>query len=148
MSWAKVVVGDVPPSFLGKEPTGESVELSEMKGKVVVATFWASWCAPCLKEMDVLEGIQTQVGKDKLEVVAINFKEGKRTYNKIRKKLKNLSITMTHDRRGKISKTYDVNSVPHMFIINKSGFVAHIHRGYGEGMIPILVDELNKLLLE
>lgn len=96
--------------------------------------------------MQTLEGIQRQVGKDQLEIVAINFKEDNRTYRKIKIALKNLEITMTHDKKGKISKKYGVKSVPHMFIVNKQGQVAQIHIGYGESMLPQLIEELNILI--
>ena len=53
---------------------------------------------------------------------------------------------MTHDKKGKISKKYGVKSVPHMFIVNKQGQVAQIHIGYGESMLPQLIEELNILI--
>ena len=145
---AEIKVGEFPPSYLGMNRSGDEVQLSNMKGKVVVATFWASWCPPCMKEMPILEGIQRQVGKDKLEIVAINFKQNKKIYRKIIKILKDIEITLTHDRKGKISKKYNVKSIPHMFIINKQGEIAHIHKGYNESMLPQLVGELNKLVIE
>ena len=143
---AEIKLGDTPPSYLGIDRSGEEIQLSDMKGKVVVATFWATWCPPCMKEMQILEGIQRQVGKDKLEIVAINFKQSKKTYRKIKKLLKDLQITLTHDKKGRISKKYNVKSLPHMFIINKHGEIAHIHIGYSEAMLPQLIDELNELI--
>ena len=123
---AEVLVGDIPPSYLGKDKDGERVELSEMKGKVVVSTFW---CPPCLKEMQVLEGIQRQLGKDKLEVVAINFKEGRKTYRAIVRNLEDFQITLTYDHKGKVANRYKVNTIPRMYIIDKSGRVSYVHKG-------------------
>lgn len=143
---ADVDVGHTPSSYLGVNQHGDDVELENMTGKVVVATFWASWCPPCLKELPILEDIQRQVGKDELEIVAINFKESKKTYNAIKRKLKDLSITLTHDKRGAISKKFDVVAIPHMFIIDKSGKVAYIYRGYGEDSHERIVESLNTLL--
>jgi len=142
----KIKEGDIPPSYLGENRSGQEVSLDEMKGKVVIATFWASWCAPCIAEMTVLEKIQRKVGKDKLEVVAVNFKESKKVYSKIKDRLKDMQITMTHDSNGKISRAYGVRSIPHMFIINRIGLVEKIHHGYGEAVLPELVSEINALL--
>ncbi|PHS13156.1 MAG: thioredoxin family protein [Kangiella sp.] len=143
---AEILVGEIPPSYLGKDKNGVKIELSEMKGKVVVATFWATWCPPCLKEMEVLENIQRQVGKDKLEVVAINFKEGRSKYKRIVKLLKDAQITLTYDRRGIVAKRYNIKSIPRMFIINKLGKISYMHKGYGEKMLAQIVDELNALI--
>ncbi|MDT0583453.1 TlpA disulfide reductase family protein [Brumicola blandensis] len=145
-SFADVEVGDVPPSYLGKNRNGDKVHLREMTGKVVVATFWASWCPPCLKELPILESIQRQIGKDKLEVVAINYQEDKKVFRKLKSQMKKMEITITHDARGTISKRFGVDSLPHMFIIDPRGKVAKVHIGYGESSQQKIVDELNELL--
>ncbi|WKE65107.1 TlpA disulfide reductase family protein [Gallaecimonas kandeliae] len=145
---ANVEEGQRPPSYLGNTPDGQQVQLSERQGKVVVATFWASWCGPCLKEMKVLEAIQRQVGKDRLEIVAINFKEGRRRYRAIVHKLKDFKVTFTHDVHGDLSKEFGVESIPNMFVINKAGLVVDHRIGYNEKGTGTLIDELNKLLTD
>jgi len=51
-------VGDIPPALLGKDRDGHRVDLGEYRGKVVVLTFWASWCGYCLKELPALDALQ------------------------------------------------------------------------------------------
>jgi thiol-disulfide isomerase/thioredoxin len=55
--------------------TGEVVPLSSQRGKVVILTFWASRCAPCRRELAILERAQEVVGKDKLTVFAVSYRE-------------------------------------------------------------------------
>ena len=55
--------------------TGETVPLSSQRGKIVILTFWASWCAPCRRELTNLEKAQRLVGKEKLTVFAVSYKE-------------------------------------------------------------------------
>ena len=143
---AEVNVNDIPPSYLGTDREGNEVKLDDKIGKVVVVTFWASWCPPCLKEIPILDAIQKQVGKDQLEVIAVNFKEDRRRYRKLIKKMTEVSVTMTHDKRGSISQKFGVNAIPHMFMVDKTGKVAHVHLGYDETMLNQIVDELNTLL--
>ena len=50
---------------------GESVSLSDFRGKAVLVNFWATWCAPCLKELPSLDALQSRLGGRKFEVVAI-----------------------------------------------------------------------------
>jgi thiol-disulfide isomerase/thioredoxin len=55
--------------------TGHTAPLSSQRGKVVILTFWASWCAPCRRAVPILEKAQRLLGKDKLTVFAVSFKE-------------------------------------------------------------------------
>ena len=50
---------------------GAAVRLSDFRGKVILVNFWATWCAPCLKELPSLDALQDQLGGRKFEVIAI-----------------------------------------------------------------------------
>lgn len=142
----KLKIGDVAPAYLGKNSQGDEVNLESLRGKITVISFWASWCPPCLKELPVLEKIQNQVGKDKLEVVAINYREPRKHFKKIKRKLSHLQLTLTHDRKGRISKQYGIKSLPHVLVIDKEGKVIYQNLGYNDEGIIALADKLNELL--
>src|SRR5258708_38661120 len=68
-------VGTIAPDFKVRNlVTGEDVTLSSQRGKVVILTFWASWCGPCKRELPILESAERLVGKDKLLVFAISHR--------------------------------------------------------------------------
>lgn len=50
---------------------GEAISLGDFRGRAVLVNFWATWCAPCLKELPSLDSLQAKYGSDKFEVVAI-----------------------------------------------------------------------------
>ena len=50
---------------------GEAIDLSDFRGKAVLVNFWATWCAPCLKELPSLDELQKELGGDDFQVVAI-----------------------------------------------------------------------------
>lgn len=139
-------VGDIPPNYVGRDTDNKKLDLKEMRGKVVVLSFWASWCAPCRKEIPILDSIQAQVGKDHLEVIAINYGEDRRFYKRLVSKMKNAHLTFSHDRRLAVSRRYGIDSLPNLFIINREGTVAFHHVGYDERMLPQLVSEINSVL--
>lgn len=138
--------GEFPPPALGNDRSGQAVDLEQLRGKVVIVTFWASWCGPCRKELPVLGHFQKVVGRDALEVVAVNFKEPRREYNQIIRANREMDLTWVHDARGTLSDQYGVRSVPHMFILDRDGKVAFTHLGYSESLLPQIIEEILSLL--
>ncbi len=139
-------LGDVPSDYLGKDSNGDAVSLKDHKGKIVVISFWASWCPPCLKELPILENIQNKVGEDKVKVIAINFKEDRKKYRKITKLLSSLNLTVTHDKRGTIGKKFGVEAIPNLFIVGKNGELVFHNVGYGDSSIDEIVKVINQQL--
>lgn len=145
---ASLAVGEAPPDSLGVTPKGEEIRISDRRGKVVVVAFWASWCGYCRKQLPVLEAIQQAAGRERLEVVLVNFKEPPQTYREIVRKLKRATLTLTHDRDGTISDAYTVDSVPRLFMIDKAGRVGWTHYGYSEESLPKIGAAVDRLLAE
>jgi len=141
-------VGDAPPDYLGKTPDGEEVRISDRRGKVVLVSFWASWCGYCRQQFPVLDTFQRHVGRDRLEVIVVNFKEPLRDYRQVLRQARSSPVTWTHDRDGAISDAYGVNAVPRLFVIDKYGGLALTRAGYSEEQLPALIDTVNELLAE
>jgi thiol-disulfide isomerase/thioredoxin len=138
-------VGDVPPDGLGRASTGGKVKLSEYRGKIVIISFWASWCPPCRKELPLLAAIQKNATRDKIMVFAVNWKESGDRYRAIVKTLKDVDLTLVSDESGYFGGEYGVSGIPHMIIIGRDGRIAAVHVGYGESEIPTLLKEINGL---
>lgn len=141
-------VGTVPTPDLGKDRQGNPIDLSKLKGKVVIVTFWASWCGPCRKELPVLGHFQKVVGRDALEVIAVNHKEDRRDFNDIVRANRNIDLTWVPDTYGRLNDAWGVRSIPRMFIIDREGTIAFRHIGYSEESLPGIVDEVLSLLPE
>lgn len=139
-------VGQTVPVRLGVDIDGNKVLSTDHLGKVLVISFWASWCPPCRKELPVIDNLQRLAGKDNLTVIAINFGEKKRTFRRFTKLLPDANLTFTHDNKGRIGKKdFGVKGIPHMVIVDQSGKIAHIHIGYGDETVGNLADEINAL---
>jgi thiol-disulfide isomerase/thioredoxin len=138
--------GDVPPDNLGLDGRGHEVHLSDHRGKVVVVSFWASWCGYCRKELPVLAGLQDAAGKDRIEVIAVNTMDDRDVYLALRRKLKDIQLTMTRDASGSVGEAFGIRTIPHLFIVDRAGRIAAEHSGYGEESLQEIVDEVNRQL--
>jgi thiol-disulfide isomerase/thioredoxin len=112
----------------------------------VVLTFWATWCAPCRKEVPILENLQGKVGKDRLVVYAVPFEQTSETYSALVRLFRSWKITLIDDRSGEIARHYGIHSIPHLFLIGRDGRIAAEHLGYGEGTVEQLVADVNAAL--
>jgi thiol-disulfide isomerase/thioredoxin len=141
---ALLAVGAVAPDFKSKDAvTRTPIHLSEQQGKIVVLTFWATWCAPCRKELPILENLQKKVGKDRLIVYAVPFAEPERTYSALVRTFRAWQVTLVDDPHGSIAREYGIKAIPHLFLIGRDGRIAAEHTGYGDGSIQALVDDVN-----
>ena len=141
----KVAIGEKPPTLIGVTPAGDNVETTQFAGKVLVVTFWASWCGPCMKELPMLERVQQIAGKDRIQVVAINTEDGEK-FRKISRTLSALTLQITHDFGKKSTDAYGVKGIPHMLIIGRDGRVVAVHRGYGDSSLDSIIAEINAAL--
>jgi thiol-disulfide isomerase/thioredoxin len=139
--------GEPAPDFVGYNVQGQKLSLSSYVGKVVVLSFWASWCGPCMKELPILEGIARTAGEARIQVVAVNI-EGLYTYRKIATKLSDMKMLVACDTRREAQRSYGVDGIPHMVIIGKDGRIVSVHQGYGEDGVDQVVDDLNRALAQ
>lgn len=139
-------VGAVPPAIQGKDWQGREVDLSAHRGKVVIVTFWASWCGPCRRELPMLDAIRKTVGPDYLEVIAVNQGETRQAFRSVLRANKDTQLTWLHDPRDVNGDNYGVRVLPNMFIIGRDGRIASRHLGYGEESVKQIVQEVIALL--
>jgi thiol-disulfide isomerase/thioredoxin len=143
---AGAVVGEPAPQPLGLGPDGEPLTVAQYQGKLLVVSFWASWCGPCLNELPVLDAIQRKVGTKQLAVVAVNIEE-RDTYRRIRRQLGNkLALTLAHDHGERALPAWGEGGIPYLLFIDPAGRVHAKYRGYGESTLSQIVADLNELL--
>lgn len=140
--------GEVPPQALGNDRKGNPVNLADQRGKVVIVTFWASWCGPCRKELPILAHLQQVVGEDALKVYAVNWGESRLEVSRLIRQRDWPKLDYLHDPAGALAEQYGIVAVPHMFIIGRDGQVAHAHRGYSEASLPRIMQEIIDALPE
>jgi len=123
------------PDFLAPDFTlvnleGESVTLSDLRGKVVMVNLWASWCPPCRAEMPAIEAVY-QANKDKgLEVLAVNttYQDSPNGAAQFASEY-NLTFPILLDLDGAVSKRYQLRALPTTFFIDKQGVISAVVPG-------------------
>jgi thiol-disulfide isomerase/thioredoxin len=134
-------VGDLAPQYLGYGLDRKKVSLDTFAGKVVVISFWATWCPPCRQELPILENIQ-RAGKGYIQVVAINT-ESREVFRSAAKVLKDVTMLLTNDESQRGFDSYGAKGLPHMVVIGKDGHIISVREGYGSSELDAVVEELN-----
>jgi len=150
---AAVQPGDTAPPALGSDLHGHELSVPALRGKVVVLSFWATWCGYCMKEIPVLASMQNVADHKHLplQVVLINYQEDRNVFRHTSGVLRKQApgVVTTWDRHGEIGKPYGADGgIPVMVMLRGDGTVAHVHVGYGEDMLDSLLAEINALLNE
>ncbi len=135
------------PDFTLKSNTGENVRLAELRGKVVMLNFWASWCGPCRQEMPLLDGLYKRYNPAGFEYLGINVEEDNTDAVKLIKDL-GVSFPILFDPESKASKLYDVEAMPTTVLIDKKGEIRYVNRGYKPGDENKYRDEIRELIRE
>lgn len=119
------------PPFALQNLDGNTVNLEELKGKVVVLDFWATWCDPCVKSFPHMQKLVNKY-KNNPDIVFlfINTLEGKLTENRKKRTLKLLNskkylFNVLFDDENNTSKSYNVFAIPTKVVIDKNGNILY-----------------------
>jgi len=109
-----------PPAFSGRTPTDQQVALAELRGKVVLLNFWATWCAECRAEMGGFEQLHRAFTSQGLTVVGINAGEEPGTIQRYAQAM-GLSFPLILDPQETLKERYGVIGLPATFLIGRDG---------------------------
>jgi thiol-disulfide isomerase/thioredoxin len=103
--------------------------LADLKGRVIVLEFWATWCGPCAVTMPKLDEWQQKYGARGLAVVGVSAEE--LPIIKLHGKRAKLGYTLASDTAGGVFESYRVEAIPTLVIIDSRGVIRHIDVGAG-----------------
>ena len=105
--------------FTLTELNGKTSTLKELRGKVVVVNFWATWCPPCRKEMPDLETLYKQFKDQGLVILAISDEDG----SKVRPFVAEQKVTypILLDPERKVNELFQIEGIPKTFVYDRSG---------------------------
>jgi len=126
---------------------GRTVRLSDLRGRLVLVNFWATWCAPCREEMPALATLAKDLGPRGLAVIAVNHKESKAAIDSFLREAK-VAIPVLLDKDGKVAERYQVYALPATFVVNRRGMLVGTALGSRDWVGPEAREYLERLLNE
>lgn len=137
-------IGDTAPGFTSKDVNGNTVRLSDYKGRVVLIEFWTTWCGPCRELTPVLNKIYEKYKDKGFVILALTPEENMDTVLLYIKKYNIIYPVLITD--DKTAKRYGVISIPASFLISRDGRVAEKHLGVTRDIVQELSSGIEKLL--
>ena len=135
--------GDAFPDIAGFPLEGN---VPNLKDKIVIVDFWASWCGPCKKSFPVLEDLQNRFGTKGLVVLAVNVDDDAQAMNAFLKKHP-VTFPVVRDAKKKLVSTVNIESMPSSFVLTPQGKVASVHKGFhGEQTRAQYTKEIEELI--
>lgn len=145
-AWAKAQVGQPAPAFSLSDRDGRTVKLADLRGKVVVVDFWASWCAPCKKALPAYDALAAAYAAKgaKVVFVAINIDGNQKNAAKLLAAIKTLVVLF--DPSSQTVAAYDVPTMPTTYVVDPQGVVRFVNPGFEDGHEKKLGAQIDKLL--
>ena len=138
--------GDQAPTFAGAALEGdEKLSLAAYRGKVIYLDFWASWCAPCLTSIPMLEKLRQELAGEEFQILAINVDRDRERAKKFLARHP-VGYPSVSDPEGRLPATFGVEAMPTSFLIDRHGVIRKVHKGFKASDLDIIRSEILELL--
>ena len=136
-------VGQPAIDFALLNLTGQQIFLSDFRGKVVIVTFWATWCPPCRTEIPELNNVYLDLKGEGVEVLAIDVRESHDVVNEFVQDM-GMNYPVLLDSRGHLAYAYGVRGIPTSFFIDRQGILREMRvGGVTEEMIRSILESID-----
>lgn len=126
---------------------GNHYRLSELRGKVVVVNFWATWCPPCRQEMPSMQRVWERLDQNTFEILAVNVGQSADVVLQYGHEFDPpLRFPLLLAPEGKVLKEWSVIGLPSTFVIDKAGRIAYMAAGEIDLDAPEIVNQLRALI--
>lgn len=109
------------PKFSLPDMNGKIHKSSDYYGKVVLISFWASWCPPCRKEMPSLARLSEKLPKDKIEVLAVNVGDSEEKIESFLKRIDNPALKILTNKNSSVMGEWFLRGLPVSYVLDQKG---------------------------
>ena len=124
---------------------GAALSLRQLRGKVVLVNFWATWCEPCIAEMPSLQRLHDQLRADGFEVLAVNYQEGPARIKSFIDRM-NFTLPVVRDTDGDVARAWGARVFPANYLVDRAGNIRYWMSGAADWTSPALVSTIRALL--
>lgn len=129
-----------------KDHKEKEISFSDFKGKILLVNFWATWCAPCIKEMPSLDRLETKINGD-FDVIAISVdRDGVEKVTDFFDENKISNLEKFFDIKNSLAKEMNLYGVPTSFFVNKEGDLIGYYQGDMEWDNDTVINFINYLI--
>jgi len=137
------------PDFTLEDMDEEKHSFKDLRGKVVLLNFWATWCPPCRREMPSMERLYQKLNGESFTVIAVNqMEDGDHVFAYTGQLEVDPTFTILFDKHSKVSKSYRVNGLPTTYLIDKQGNIRYRAIGGREFDHPEVEKHIKQLMQE
>ena len=142
---ASPLVGEPAPEVALQMLDGTAFKLSEQKGKIVVLDFWATWCAPCMQTMPLVEKAVKQFDPEQVKLVSVNLQESAQQIQPVLERYQ-LNVSVALDIDGVAAARYEAKAIPQLVIVGSDGVVKQLYVGGGSKVVDQMSEAIQTLL--
>ena len=128
-----------------RDTQGNPVRLSQLRGKVVLVDFWASWCEPCKEEIPVLNRLHREYGDYGLVIVGVNIDNDEGNMRRFLRRTP-IDFRVVHDGNHRVADRYSPPRMPSSFLIDQRGVVRYVHEGFRAADARVIERKVKELL--
>jgi len=139
------LVGQMAPDFELQKLDGKSLKLSELRGRIVILDFWATWCGPCVASLPKLTEMSQEYKGADVDLIAVNIEQTSAEVRSLLDRLK-ISPLVVLDTDGAVARAYQAQAIPQTVLIDPDGKIHQVFVGGGGDIETKIRESLDGML--